>query len=250
MPVGTVWLLASIGVLSLFCQWLAWRLRMPAILFLLAGGIASGPVLGYLNPEDVFGALLAVLVFEGIVSWGQGNVFGHSLYIFAKTIAAGTFLGVAAGYLNGQVLRKHWMPQYLHNAGTLTFMLGVYALSNELAHESGLLTVTTMGIWMANMKQVPVDSILEFKESLSVLLIGVHVNHCHRDHSEPDRSAAGKPAECSEAVRVRVSDSGGQPGSANDWTYLKRTRGTGGACRHQRGERAPSANGKSAGVLW
>ncbi|PFG52010.1 sodium/proton antiporter (CPA1 family) [Marinobacter sp. LV10R520-4] len=251
---------------------------MPAILFLLAGGIASGPVLGYLNPEDVFGdllfpmvslavaiilfegsltlrfaeirghgkmvrnllpigsivtgtigtlaahyilgisweiallfgaisvvtgptviapllrsvrpssklanilqwegiiidpigALLAVLVFEGIVSWGQGNVFGHSLYIFAKTIAVGTFLGAAAGYMNGQVLRKHWMPQYLHNAGTLTFMLGVYALSNELAHESGLLTVTIMGIWMANMKQVPVDSILEFKESLSVLLI-------------------------------------------------------------------------------
>jgi NhaP-type Na+/H+ or K+/H+ antiporter len=278
MPVSTVWLLASIGVLSLFCQWLAWRVRMPAILFLLAGGIASGPVLGYLNPEDVFGdllfpmvslavaiilfegsltlrfaeirghgkmvrnllpigaivtgtigtlsthyilgisweiallfgaisivtgptviapllrsvrpssklanilqwegiiidpigALLAVLVFEGIVSWGQGNVFGHSLYIFAKTIAVGTFLGAAAGYLNGQVLRKHWIPQYLHNAGTLTFMLGVYALSNELAHESGLLTVTIMGIWMANMKQVPVDSILEFKESLSVLLI-------------------------------------------------------------------------------
>ncbi|AKO51461.1 sodium:proton exchanger [Marinobacter psychrophilus] len=278
MPVSTVWLLASIGVLSLFCQWLAWRVRMPAILFLLAGGIVSGPVLGYLNPEDVFGdllfpmvslavaiilfegsltlrfaeirghgkmvrnllpigaivtgtigtlsthyilgisweiallfgaisivtgptviapllrsvrpssklanilqwegiiidpigALLAVLVFEGIVSWGQGNVFGHSLYIFAKTIAVGTFLGAAAGYLNGQVLRKHWIPQYLHNAGTLTFMLGVYALSNELAHESGLLTVTIMGIWMANMKQVPVDSILEFKESLSVLLI-------------------------------------------------------------------------------
>lgn len=278
MPVSTVLLLASIGVLSLFCQWLAWRVRMPAILFLLAGGIASGPVLGYLNPDDVFGdllfpmvslavaiilfegsltlrfadirghgkmvrnllpigsivtgtigtlaahyilgisweiallfgaisvvtgptviapllrsvrpssklsnilqwegiiidpigALLAVLVFEGIVSWGQGNVFGHSLYIFAKTIAVGAFLGAAAGYLNGQVLRKHWIPLYLHNAGTLTFMLGVYALSNELAHESGLLTVTIMGIWMANMKQVPVDSILEFKESLSVLLI-------------------------------------------------------------------------------
>lgn len=263
MPVSTVLLLASIGVLSLFCQWLAWRVRMPAILFLLAGGIASGPVLGYLNPEDVFGdllfpmvslavaiilfegsltlrfaeirghgkmvrnllpigaivtgtigalsahyilgisweiallfgaisivtgptviapllrsvrpssklanilqwegiiidpigALLAVLVFEGIVSWGQGNVFGHSLYIFAKTIAVGALIVAAAGYLNGQVLRKHWIPQYLHNAGTLTFMLGVYALSNELAHESGLLTVTIMGLWMANMKQVPV----------------------------------------------------------------------------------------------
>ena len=278
MPVSTVLLLASIGVLSLFCQWLAWRVRMPAILFLLAGGIAAGPVLGFLAPEVVFGdllfpvislavaiilfegsltlryeeirghgkmvrnlipvgsivtciigtlaarwlldvswavallfgaisivtgptviapllrsvrpdsklanilrwegiiidpvgALLAVLVFEGIVSWGQGNVFGHSLYIFGKTLAVGFVIGAVAGYLNGIVLRKHWIPQYLHNAGTLTFMLGVYAISNELAHESGLLTVTIMGIWMANMKQVPIESILEFKESLSVLLI-------------------------------------------------------------------------------
>ncbi|PXX92258.1 sodium:proton exchanger [Marinobacter vulgaris] len=278
MTVSTVFLLACIGVLSLFCQWLAWRVRMPAILFLLAGGIAAGPLLGFLNPEEVFGdllfpvislavaiilfegsltlryqeirghgkmvrnlipvgsivtcfigtlaaryilnvswevallfgaisivtgptviapllrsvrpdaklanilrwegiiidpvgALLVVLVFEGIVSWGQGNVFGHSMYIFGKTLAVGFVLGAAAGWLNGIALRKHLLPQYLHNAGTLTFMLGVYALSNEMAHESGLLTVTVMGIWMANMKQVPIDAILEFKESLSVLLI-------------------------------------------------------------------------------
>ncbi|QEY59082.1 sodium:proton antiporter [Pseudomonas sp. C27(2019)] len=278
MPVSTVLLLASIGVLSLSCQWLAWRVRMPAIVFLLAAGIACGPVLNYLNPEEVFGdllfpmvslavavilfegsltlrfseirghgamvrnlipvgsivtgiigslsahwildiswqisllfgaisvvtgptviapllrsvrpnsklanilqwegiiidpvgALLAVLVYEGIVSWGQGNVFSHSMYIFSTTLVVGSVLGVAAGYLNGQVLRKHWIPHYLHNAGTLTFMLGVYALSNEIAHESGLLTVTIMGIWMANMKQVPIEGLLEFKESLSVLLI-------------------------------------------------------------------------------
>ncbi|MDX1551321.1 MAG: sodium:proton antiporter [Marinobacter sp.] len=278
MTVSTVFILACIGVLSLLCQWLAWRVRMPAILFLLAGGIAAGPLFGFLDPEAVFGdllfpvislavaiilfegsltlryeeirghgkmvrnlipvgsvvtcfigtlaarwildvswevallfgaisivtgptviapllrsvrpdaklanilrwegiiidpvgALLAVLVFEGIVSWGQGNVFGHSLYIFGKTLAVGFVLGAVAGWLNGIALRKHLLPQYLHNAGTLTFMLGVYALSNEMAHESGLLTVTVMGIWMANMKQVPIDAILEFKESLSVLLI-------------------------------------------------------------------------------
>lgn len=278
MAVSTTLILAGIGVSSLVCQWLAWRVRMPAILFLLAGGILAGPVTGFLQPEAIFddllfpvislavaiilfegsltlryeeikghgkmvrnlipvgtivtciigtlaarwilevswevallfgaisvvtgptviapllravrptsklaniltwegiiidpvGALLAVLVFEGIVSWGQGNVFSHSLYIFGKTLLVGFAIGAAAGYLNGLVLRKHWIPQYLHNAGTLTFMLGVFAISNELAHESGLLTVTVMGIWMANMKQVPVDSILEFKESLSVLLI-------------------------------------------------------------------------------
>ncbi|SDW93621.1 cation:proton antiporter [Marinobacter mobilis] len=278
MSASIVMLLASIGVLSLFCQWLAWRVRMPAILFLLAGGIVAGPMLGWLNPQPLFGdllfpmvslavavilfegsltlryeeikghgkmvrnlipigslvtctigtlaahwaldlpwevallfgaisivtgptvivpllrsvrptsklanilrwegiiidpvgALLAVLVFEGIVSWGQGNVFSHSLFIFGKTLLVGFLIGAVAGWLNGVALRKHLLPQYLHNAGTLTFMLGVYALSNELAHESGLLTVTVMGIWMANMKQVPIDNVLEFKESLSVLLI-------------------------------------------------------------------------------
>ncbi|MDP4548178.1 sodium:proton antiporter [Marinobacter sp. MDS2] len=278
MAASTALILAGIGISSLLCQWFAWRVRMPAILFLLAGGIIAGPVLGFLQPAEVFGdllfpvislavaiilfegsltlrydeikghgkmvrnlvpvgsivtcaigtlaarwilevswevallfgaisvvtgptviapllravrptaklsnilrwegiiidpvgALLAVLVFEGILSWGQGNVFGHSLYIFGKTLVVGFIIGAIAGYLNGQALRKHWLPQYLHNAGTLTFMLGVYAISNEMAHESGLLTVTVMGIWMANMKRVPIDSILEFKESLSVLLI-------------------------------------------------------------------------------
>jgi hypothetical protein len=34
----------------------------------------------------------------------------------------------------------------------------------------GLLTVTTMGIWMTNVKQVPVDSILKPEESLSGLM--------------------------------------------------------------------------------
>ena len=50
-------------------------------------------------------------------------------------------------------------------------MLGAFAISNVMAHESGLLTVTIMGMWMANMKDVDVDDILEFKETLSVLLI-------------------------------------------------------------------------------
>lgn len=278
MDVNTTFILACIGILSLLCQWLAWRIRVPAILFLLAGGILAGPVAGVLVPEEVFGellfplvslsvaiilfegsltlrfdeikghgkmvrnlipagvlvtcligtlaakwaldltwpiallfgaivvvtgptvivpllrsvrptarlsnilrwegividpvgALLAVLVYEGIISSGQGNLVGDSLYLFLLTIGIGTVLGCLGGYLMGLVLRKHLMPHYLHNAATLTFMLGLFALSNHFAHESGLLTVTVMGIWMANMKNVPIDDILEFKESLSVLLI-------------------------------------------------------------------------------
>ncbi|KZZ33858.1 cation:proton antiporter [Oleiphilus sp. HI0086] len=66
-------LLASIGVISLICQWIAWRLRLPAILFLLLAGILIGPGLGILEPDALFGEMLfpivslavAVILFEG-----------------------------------------------------------------------------------------------------------------------------------------------------------------------------------------
>lgn len=273
--------LASIGVVSLICQWVAWRLRLPAILFLLIAGIVMGPGIGYLDPDllfgdllfpivslavavilfegsltlkfsemqehgkmvrnllftgafttwivgaiaaylaidlswevaalfgaivvvtgptvimpllrairpngrignilkwegiviDPLGALLAVLVFEFVLSSssaGEGNALSQTFMIFGATLILSTTLGVAAGYVLGAALRGRWIPQFLQNAATLTFMLGVYAYSNFMVHESGLLTITIMGIWLANMKGVPVDEILEFKESLSVLLI-------------------------------------------------------------------------------
>lgn len=278
MTENTVLILASIGVLSLACQWAAWRLRVPAILLLLGVGILVGPWLGWLDPPHLFGdllfplislavavilfegsltlrfgdigvhgkvvrnliplgtlstfvvgtlaahwalglswaiallfgaiivvtgptvvgpllrfvrpssrlsnilrwegilidpigALLAVLVFEGIVSFGHDSVLAHTLATFGRTMLSGLCLGSLSGWLLGQALRRHLLPHYLQNAATLTFMLGVYALSNTLSHESGLLTVTIMGLWLANMKNVPVDEILEFKESLSVLLL-------------------------------------------------------------------------------
>ena len=65
--------LAGIGVAAMASQWLAWRLRVPAILFLLLAGIVMGPVAGWLDPDALFGDLLfplvslsvAVILFEG-----------------------------------------------------------------------------------------------------------------------------------------------------------------------------------------
>lgn len=118
---------------------------------------------------DPVGALLAVLVFEYIVS--TQDALSHTLYAFALTISIGVSFGVVFGYLLGLVLRHQLIPHYLINTAVLTVMLGAFAGSNMLAHESGLLTVTIMGMWLANMKQVDVEDVLEFKETLSVLLI-------------------------------------------------------------------------------
>lgn len=65
--------LGGMGLAALGSQWLAWRLRLPAILFLLLSGILAGPVLGVLDPQALFGPLLfpltslavALILFEG-----------------------------------------------------------------------------------------------------------------------------------------------------------------------------------------
>ncbi len=266
--------LAAVGVIGLLCQWLAWKLRLPAILFLLLAGIIVGPITGVLDPHKLLGELLfplislavAVILFEGsltlnfkeikgvsntvwsivsvgaLISWGITSVaayfllqfdwplallFGsltvvtgptvivpllrtvrpnsklsnvlrwegilidplgalfvvmvyefivsssetHSLQVFGLIIAVGFIIGMASGAAVAYVLRKALIPEYLQPFAVLSVVLGVFALSNALESESGLLTVTIMGMWLANAKDVNIRHILHFKEHLTVLLI-------------------------------------------------------------------------------
>jgi NhaP-type Na+/H+ or K+/H+ antiporter len=65
--------LASIIVLGIGAQWLAWRLHLPSILLLLVFGFIAGPVTGFLDPDAIFGDLLlpvvslsvAIILLEG-----------------------------------------------------------------------------------------------------------------------------------------------------------------------------------------
>lgn len=67
---------AVIGVLGVGAQWLAWRLRLPAIVLMLAAGILAGPLTGMVDPEVDFGDALgplvsiavALILFEGGLS--------------------------------------------------------------------------------------------------------------------------------------------------------------------------------------
>ncbi|WP_110968199.1 cation:proton antiporter [Pseudomonas huaxiensis] len=268
----------GIGAAALGCQWLAWRLKLPAILFLLLSGILAGPVLGWLDPQEMFGPLLmplvslavALILFEGSLTlhlsqwrdigsvvqrmvtlgalvtwvviavathwllgfdWPLAVLFGtltlvtgptvivpmlrvvrpkatianilrwegividpigallavvvysfiiasaadeglsQSLKTFAGVICCGSAFGAAGGWLLGQVMREQWLPEYLHNLASLAAVLGIFIAANQVMHESGLLAVTLMGMWLANMKGVDVRQILHFKENLSVLLI-------------------------------------------------------------------------------
>ena len=66
-------MLAGMLMIGFLAQWLAWRVRLPAILFLLLAGIVLGPVSGVLDPDKLLGNLLfpivslsvALILFEG-----------------------------------------------------------------------------------------------------------------------------------------------------------------------------------------
>ena len=283
LAVDPVMQLATIGVLGVGAQWVAWRLRVPAIVLMLGIGLLAGPLLGVLDPKAALGDLMtpiisiavAVILFEGgltlnfhqlrdasqgvtrlvlvgaplgwitsalalhyvaEVSWAVAAVFGGIMIVTGPTVivpllrqaklshrpaallqweaivndpigalaavlayevivvsvAASTVgeaavqliiglivssaAGVAGGYGIAQAFRRGWVPEYMKVPVLFVVLLGVFAGSNALQHESGLLAVTIMGVWIANANLPSYEELRRFKEHATVLLVsGVFV---------------------------------------------------------------------------
>ena len=193
----TVLRLSSLGAL------ITWVLAMPALHFLsgfswqvaaLLGAILTvtgptviGPLLRNVRPRkpvdailkwegiviDPVGAVLAVLVFTAV--FGHGNDHGDGwqavLIGLGKTLLVGLGLGFGAAKAIVYVLKHHWIPDYLHSVVVLAVGLGLFTVSNLIQHESGLLMITVLGVGIANQPHAPIRHIVEFKETLRVILI-------------------------------------------------------------------------------
>ncbi|MDY7109356.1 MAG: cation:proton antiporter [Planctomycetota bacterium] len=120
---------------------------------------------------DPIGAMLAVLVFEGILISGLEETAYHVALAIVKTIVIGGGIGIVAGFLLAFLLRVFWIPDYLDNPVSIMFVIGAYAVAHLVQPESGLLTATVMGMTLANQKLTDVRHLVEFKENLRVLLI-------------------------------------------------------------------------------
>jgi NhaP-type Na+/H+ or K+/H+ antiporter len=269
-------MLAGMLMIGFLAQWLAWRVKLPAILFLLLAGIVLGPVSGMLDPDKLLGDLLfpivslavALILFEGsltlrfhelpgigkavrgLISYGAvasllllalaahlvaglawpiamlfgalacvtgptviapmlrtlrpnariantlrwegividplGALFavliyeaivsrqeGHTIGIFVATIGCGVAIGALSAWLMAFFLRRQMIPEYLQNYAVLAAVLLAFSVSNAFTHESGLLAVTIMGIALGNIRGVHIDDILDFKESLTTVLVSL-----------------------------------------------------------------------------
>jgi NhaP-type Na+/H+ or K+/H+ antiporter len=123
---------------------------------------------------DPIGALVAILVFEFIITGTEKNfIMEHALGSFAKIVLIGTSFGFTSAYALAYAIRKKFIPHYLLNVFVLALVLLVFVSSDEIASESGLLAVVIMGMVLGNIGLEELKGILDFKESLSVLLISM-----------------------------------------------------------------------------
>ena len=120
---------------------------------------------------DPLGAILAVLVFTFLRTEELREGLLNTLLDFGLTLAAGTALGGAAAALLVVAFRRYWLPDFLHNAVSLMLLFGAFTASNALCEESGLLAATVMGMVLANQRVVSIRHVVEFKETLTIILI-------------------------------------------------------------------------------
>ncbi|MGR3572087.1 cation:proton antiporter [Brevirhabdus sp.] len=269
---------ALVGGLGVGSQWLAWRLRMPAIVLMLLAGIIVGPVLGIFDPARDIGVLtgpiisiaVAIILFEGGLTlslhslrdaaqgvrrlvfvgaplgwllstlalryvaglgWESAAVFGGIMIVTGPTVIApllrqarlahrpaallqweailndaigalaavlafevvlvlhtattvgsalgelllgivvALVLGTAGGLGIAAVFRRGHVPEYMKVPVLFTVLLGIFAISDAVLHESGLLAVTVMGVVIANANLPSYEELRRFKEHATVLLV-------------------------------------------------------------------------------
>jgi NhaP-type Na+/H+ or K+/H+ antiporter len=122
---------------------------------------------------DPIGALVAVLVYEFISVEGDSGYTKQALLDFGKIVLIGMSFGITAGYALYFSIKKKLVPHYLSNVVSLSLVMAVFVISDLFAHESGLLAVVVMGMFLGNSDLPSLKELLYFKESLSVLLVSI-----------------------------------------------------------------------------
>lgn len=121
--------------------------------------------------NDPIGALAAVLAFEVVLVLNTATTVGHAVQDLIIGVAVATVLGLIGGIGLARAFRGGWVPEYMKVPVLFALLLAVFALSDYVLHESGLLAVTIMGIVIANSNLPSYGELLRFKEHATVLLV-------------------------------------------------------------------------------
>ncbi len=121
--------------------------------------------------NDPIGALLAVSVYAFISYRGDSvDYAGITFEVVGATFVAG-LIGAALGYGLTWMFPRGLVPEYLKAPLLLITVIFGFVVADIIMHETGLITVTIMGVVMANKPIHSSRALHRFKEDLAVLLI-------------------------------------------------------------------------------
>ncbi|HKJ44294.1 MAG TPA: sodium:proton antiporter [Balneolales bacterium] len=188
ITVGVIvtWVLGSVGAYYFLHFDISLSVLLGAI-FIVTGPTVIIPLLRQVRPSgevgsvlkwegivnDPIGAGIAVLVFEMILVGGFRSGIGVAALGAFKTLFFGGAIGIIGALILYFMLKKHLIPDFLHNPISLMMVVSIFEASNLFQQESGLFAVTVMGVALANQRDVHVKHIIEFKENLRVILISL-----------------------------------------------------------------------------
>jgi NhaP-type Na+/H+ or K+/H+ antiporter len=122
---------------------------------------------------DAIGAITAVVALEVVISPDQLSFATGALPLLSR-LGSGTLLGVAGGLAIVALLRfERLVPEGLESALTLALVIALFQGSNALMPETGILSVIVAGIVVGNSSSRVLVELREFKEQLTVLLLGM-----------------------------------------------------------------------------
>jgi NhaP-type Na+/H+ or K+/H+ antiporter len=121
--------------------------------------------------NDPIGALLAVFIFAYLTYEGEQVSVGSIAVEVAIATAIAAAIGVALAFLVVWLFPRGHVPEYLKAPVLLVLVIGGFVLADTIQHETGLVTVTVMGVVIANRQIYSFTSLRRFKEDLGVLLV-------------------------------------------------------------------------------
>ena len=140
------------------------RLKQRVSTVLEAEGVLIDPV----------GAILAVVILELALSTDPGASWIALGSTGLARVAIGMVLGIVAGFGLAYALKiSKLLPEGLQNVFALSSVLLLYAGAELLLSHSGVLAVTVAGVVVGNTRTPVERDLREFKDQLTVMLIGL-----------------------------------------------------------------------------
>ncbi|MGI9626226.1 MAG: cation:proton antiporter [Longimicrobiales bacterium] len=123
---------------------------------------------------DPVGAIIAVVVLEEVLALSSAATPGAALIGIPSRLLLGAVIGIVGGLTIGFLIKRRGLvPKGLENVFTLGLALAFFELSNAILPESGIMQAAVAGIVVGNMRTHVASELREFKEQLTVMLVGM-----------------------------------------------------------------------------